>query len=141
MTTAQDGEDAPRADWYGLLREEDARKLLDVALQPESDVWWNRWRGRVGMTPEQVKDAYLEGTSGEPAAAKKRKEKVRSELGDPIELLFRSWDGRDEYRVKGYEGESVMVRFRVSPFTPGNAADALDDARRRLLDVMTCHRY
>ena len=41
---------------------------------------------------------------------RKRKEKDRTPLGDPVALLFKSWDGEDEYRVTGFEGESVMVR-------------------------------
>lgn len=101
------------ADWYGLLREEDVGQLLDLAVGVDEQVWWSRWRGRVGMTPEQVREAYEIGVSGEPAG-KRRKELARKELGEPVELVFNSWDGEDEYRVKGYEGESVMVSARLA---------------------------
>ncbi|ORY89767.1 Sucrase/ferredoxin-like-domain-containing protein [Leucosporidium creatinivorum] len=99
----QDG----RSDWYGLLRAEDAGELLDHAIATDSKPWWSRWRGRLGMSSEEVKDAYLEGTIG-GSATRKRKEKARNALGDPVQLIFKSWDNVEEYKVMGYEGETVM---------------------------------
>lgn len=70
------------------------------------------------MTSEEVREAYIEGTTGE-SAPKKRKEKARNALGDPVQLVFKSWDNVDEYKVTGYEGESVMVsRRRFGPPLP-----------------------
>lgn len=96
---------------YGLLRAEDAGELLDHAISTESKPWWSRWRGRLGMSSAEVKDAYLEGTTG-ASTTKKRKEKARNALGDPVQLVFKSWDNVEEYKVAGYEGETVMVSLR-----------------------------
>lgn len=98
-----------RADWYGLLRDTDAGELLDFAISSETTPWWARWRGRLGMGSEEVKEAFVDGTTGESALKRKRKEKARNALGDPVQLIFKSWDNVDEYNVTGYEGESVMV--------------------------------
>lgn len=50
----------------------------------------------------------MEGATG-VSATKKRKEKARNALGDPVQLVFKSWDSVEEYKVMGYEGETVMV--------------------------------
>jgi CRISPR/Cas system CMR-associated protein Cmr1 (group 7 of RAMP superfamily) len=63
------------------------------------------------MSSAEVKEAYLEGTTG-VSATKKRKEKARNALGDPVQLVFKSWDNVYEYKVTGYEGETVMVSLR-----------------------------
>ncbi|GAA5891716.1 hypothetical protein JCM6882_006179 [Rhodosporidiobolus microsporus] len=100
------------SDWYGLLRASDAPTLLDHVLSPSPTPWFSRWRGRLGMTSEEVKDAYLtheEAKGGKKAAG--RKEETRCVLGDPVELVFVTFEG-EEIRVKGYEGESLMETAR-----------------------------
>ncbi|GAA5836606.1 hypothetical protein JCM11251_002675 [Rhodosporidiobolus azoricus] len=99
-------------DWYGLLRASDAATLLDNVLSPSSAPWWSRWRGRLGMTSEEVKEAYLEHLEGEGGKQKAgRKEEKRSVLGDPVDLVFVTYQG-EEIKVKGYEGESLMETAR-----------------------------
>lgn len=98
---------------YGLLRESDVPRLLDEATSQSPEPWWPRWRGRLGLKPEEARKQYVEKVAEDPSVLKttrKRKEKDRTPLGDPVALLFKSWDGEDEYRVTGFEGESVMVR-------------------------------
>lgn len=91
----------------GLLRADDARQLLDYALSPTNDTWWSRWRGRVGLTSDQAKETWLEGTGAENGK-KKRREQSRNALGDPVKLVFRTWEGEMK-EVNGFEGETVMV--------------------------------
>lgn len=81
---------------------------MEYATAEEGTPWYARWRGQLGLSSEEVREAYVEGTTG--AAAPKRKEKARNALGDPVELVFKSWDNQDEWKVIGYEGESLMVR-------------------------------
>ncbi|KAL8276238.1 hypothetical protein RQP46_011355 [Phenoliferia psychrophenolica] len=98
-------------DWYGHLRETDVARLLDEATSSTAEPWWPRWRGRLGLKPEEARAYYIQKVAEDPSVLKtsrKRKEKARVPLGDPVELLFKSWDGEDEYRVTGFEGESVM---------------------------------
>ncbi|GAA5854128.1 hypothetical protein JCM8547_008239 [Rhodosporidiobolus lusitaniae] len=99
-------------DWYGLLRDTDASALIDIAISPSStnQPWFARWRGRLGLSPSEVKEAYAsrDYTLFRDGTPKKgRKEEVRSEVGDPVEVVFKTWEG-EERRVKGYEGESLM---------------------------------
>ena len=97
----------PTAYRYGLLRAEDAPKLLDYATSPSSLPWFSRWRGRLGLSSDQVRAAY----ASRPAAeAENKLDEPRHELGDSVELVFKTFEG-EERRVSGYEGESVMVRF------------------------------
>ncbi|GAA6002923.1 hypothetical protein JCM10207_001899 [Rhodosporidiobolus poonsookiae] len=97
-------------DLYGLLRASDAVELLDYATSPSPAPWYSRWRGRLGLSSEQVKDAYFEqANSGKKARG--RKEERRNELGDPVELRFVTFEG-EEIVVKGYEGESLMETAR-----------------------------
>ena len=92
---------------YGLLRAEDAPKLLDYATSPSSLPWFSRWRGRLGLSADQVRAAY----ASRPAAeAENKLDEPRHALGDSVELVFKTFEG-EERRVSGYEGESVMVRF------------------------------
>ncbi|SCV69842.1 BQ2448_1236 [Microbotryum intermedium] len=103
----QDGE----CDWLGLLRETDADEVLDYALRKSPITpWWTRWRGRLGIDPDEAKSMYEDATAPGASAEtrKKRKETVRDALGDPVQLSFVSWDGVDQYNVTAYEGESVM---------------------------------
>ncbi|KAM0752670.1 hypothetical protein T439DRAFT_323284 [Meredithblackwellia eburnea MCA 4105] len=98
-------------DWYGFLRDSDAGRLLDEALSPSEDPWWPRWRGRLGLKPEVTRSIYAERTANEPSLLKtsrKRDERPRKILGDPVPLVFKSWDGEDVFEVNGFEGESVM---------------------------------
>lgn len=95
---------------YGLLRAEDAPKLLDYATSPSSLPWFSRWRGRLGLSADQVRAAY----ASRPAAeAENKLDEPRHALGDSVELVFKTFEG-EERRVSGYEGESVMVRFSSS---------------------------
>ncbi|TKA51175.1 hypothetical protein B0A53_05639 [Rhodotorula sp. CCFEE 5036] len=95
-------------DWYGLLRAEDAPKLLDYATSPSSLPWFSRWRGRLGLSSDQVRAAY----ASRPAAeAENKLDEPRHELGDSVELVFKTFEG-EERRVSGYEGESVMETAR-----------------------------
>lgn len=90
---------------YGLLRAEDAPKLLDYATSASSLPWYSRWRGRLGLSSDQVKAAY----ASRPAAeAEGKLDEPRQALGDSVELVFRTHEG-EERRVNGYEGESLMV--------------------------------
>ncbi|KAK4054199.1 hypothetical protein OIV83_001225 [Microbotryomycetes sp. JL201] len=98
--------DDGKCDWYGLLRASDASELIDYATAAEGKPWLSRWRGRLGMTSEQVKDAYVEGVIGQ-SAVKKRKEHARAALGDAVEIAFRTFEG-EQTKVTGYEGESLM---------------------------------
>ncbi|BGP40817.1 hypothetical protein JCM10450v2_004820 [Rhodotorula kratochvilovae] len=94
-------------DWYGLLRADDAPKLLDYATSSSpSTPWYTRWRGRVGLSPADVREAFV----ARPKAATDAQDKAdepRAALGDRVELAFRTFEG-EEIRVTGYEGESVM---------------------------------
>ncbi|GAA5863910.1 hypothetical protein JCM3774_004415 [Rhodotorula dairenensis] len=91
-------------DWYGLLRAEDAPKLLDYATSPSSLPWFSRWRGRLGLSADEVKAVY----ASRPAAeAENKLDEPRQALGDGVELVFKTFEG-EERRVSGYEGESVM---------------------------------
>lgn len=97
---------------YGLLRASDAKRLLDEATSASSEPWWPRWRGRLGVTPEEARQQFADKTSADPALLKttrKREELPRVPLGDPVPLVFKSWDGEDTYEVNGFEGESLMV--------------------------------
>ncbi|GAA5987959.1 hypothetical protein JCM10908_007290 [Rhodotorula pacifica] len=95
-------------DWYGLLQPEDAPKLLDYATSPSSLPWFSRWRGRLGLTSDQVKAMY----ASRPAAeAEGKLDEPRQALGDSVEVVFRTFEG-EERRVSGYEGESVMETAR-----------------------------
>lgn len=88
------------------MRAEDAAKLVDFATSPSNVPWYSRWRGRLGLTAEQVKAAY----AARPAAkAKDKLDEPRQALGDAVELVFKTHEG-GERRVTGYEGESLMVR-------------------------------
>ncbi|GAA5890681.1 hypothetical protein JCM8208_004960 [Rhodotorula glutinis] len=99
-------------DWYGLLRADDAPKLIDLALAPSSSTepWYARWRGRPGLSPSAVRAAYAARPEGAAVAGSKADE-PRSELGDRVELGFRTFEG-EEIMVAGYEGESVMETAR-----------------------------
>ncbi|GAA5924077.1 hypothetical protein JCM3775_005589 [Rhodotorula graminis] len=102
-------------DWYGLLRADDAPKLIDLALAPSSsssasEPWYARWRGRLGLSPFAVRAAYAARPEGAAVAGRKTDE-PRSELGDRVELVFRTFEG-EEISVAGYEGESVMETAR-----------------------------
>ena len=104
-------------DRYGQLRATDVSRLLDEAISQTTEPWWPRWRGRLGLTPEDARALYTEKVTEDPSVLKttrKRKEKARTPLGDPVGLLFKSWDDEDEYQVIGFEGESLMVRFSLS---------------------------
>ncbi|GAA6048485.1 hypothetical protein JCM3770_003781 [Rhodotorula araucariae] len=94
-------------DWYGLLRAEDAPKLLDYATSSAPlTPWYTRWRGRVGLSPADVRAAFVaRPTAGADAADKA--DEPRAALGDRVELAFVTFEG-DEIRATGYEGESVM---------------------------------
>ncbi|KAI5480173.1 ferredoxin [Pseudohyphozyma bogoriensis] len=97
-------------DWYGLLRESDAAQLVFLSQSDSTEPWWPRWRGRLGVSPEKVKEMYDEAIErGSPMTkVGKRDGRKRVPLGDPVELVFNSWDGAEEYVVTGFEGESVM---------------------------------
>ncbi|KAK4054684.1 hypothetical protein OIO90_003496 [Microbotryomycetes sp. JL221] len=98
--------DDGKCDWYGLLRASDATELVDHALSAEGKPWWQKWRGRLGMTSEQIKHAYVLGVSGE-STAQQRKQPARKPLGEAVRLTFETFEG-DVLEVIGYERESVM---------------------------------
>lgn len=91
---------------YGLLRAPDAPLLLSHALSSSPAPLWSHWRGRLGLSPSAVKDAYA-SRKGEVRIG--RKEEKRRELGESVELVFRTFEG-EERRCRGYEGETLMVR-------------------------------
>lgn len=90
---------------YGLLRADDAPKLLDYATSPSSLAWFSRWRGRLALTSDETKAAYASRPS---ATAEDKSDQPRQELGDRVEIVFTTYEGEDK-RVMGYEGESLMV--------------------------------
>ncbi|GAA6007049.1 uncharacterized protein JCM10292_003441 [Rhodotorula paludigena] len=97
-------DDGKGCDWYGLLRAEDAPKLLDYATSASSVPWYSRWRGRINLSPDEVRAEY----AARPAAkAEEKSDEPRGELGERVELVFVTHEG-EERRVSGYEGESVM---------------------------------
>ncbi|KAI8814229.1 Sucrase/ferredoxin-like-domain-containing protein [Cladochytrium replicatum] len=53
----------PDGDYYGNLSTEDARALIDKVGAGE--VWWDKWRGRMGLDEEQMRELYAKnsGTS------------------------------------------------------------------------------
>ncbi|BGP32809.1 hypothetical protein JCM10296v2_004593 [Rhodotorula toruloides] len=95
-------------DWNGLLRANDAPKLLDYATSPSSLPWFSRWRGRLALTSDETKAAYANRPS---AAAEDKSDQPRQELGDRVEIVFVTYQG-EEKRVLGYEGESLMETAR-----------------------------
>lgn len=87
---------------YGLLRDTDAKTLIDYATSPTSDPWYSQWRGRLNESTESAKSLYLSNT---PSSTSKSTPRI--ELGEQIELRFESYEG-EEYRVRGFEGENLM---------------------------------
>lgn len=120
---------------YGLLRADDAPKLIDLALAPSSSTepWYARWRGRLGLSPSAVRAAYAARPEGAAVAGSKADE-PRSELGDRVELGFRTFEG-EEIMVAGYEGESVMVRLLL-PLPP---CPSLPRARPLFFELSLIH--
>ncbi|GJN91172.1 hypothetical protein Rhopal_004190-T1 [Rhodotorula paludigena] len=124
-------EDGKGCDWYGLLRAEDAPKLLDYATSASSVPWYSRWRGRVNLSPDEVRAEY----AARPAAkAEEKSDEPRGELGERVELVFVTHEG-EERRVSGYEGESVMCatcHVHVPPITPSpsSSSDLNSSARK-----------
>lgn len=124
------------ANRYGLLRGEDAPKLLDYATSPSSLPWFSRWRGRLGLSSDQVRAAY----ASRPAAeAENKLDEPRHALGDSVELVFKTFEG-EERRVSGYEGESVMVRpLSFSRLAWDRHTETL--CRRKLRAGTSCLRF
>jgi hypothetical protein len=111
---------------YGLLRPEDAPALLDAATNPSSSsVWWSRWRGRTGLS--QLEQQALHAASafvpaadaGALALSMRRDRRAAVELGDPVEVKFRKFEG-ETLEARGFEGERLMdVAKRHGCVTPG----------------------
>ena len=103
------GECALMACWcrYGLLRKPDVPELLNLAISPLPSTWWSRWRGRLGLSPDETRDLYRTAYDGLP---NKKKDRVPVALGDSVPLLFKTWDG-EELSVLAYEGETIMARL------------------------------
>ncbi|KAJ1652140.1 hypothetical protein IWQ61_007456 [Dispira simplex] len=53
----------PTGDWYGLLKPQDAPRLLD-SLQ-RKQIWWDHWRGRLGLTTQDQETLYIAQTTSE----------------------------------------------------------------------------
>lgn len=104
------------SDWYGLLREGDAAQLVDLALSTSSEPWWPRWRGRVGLSPEEAQELFKTKSPGSglmnTSRSRMREGKPRVALGDPVELKFLTWDLEEEFLVTGFENESLMETAR-----------------------------
>lgn len=94
---------------YGLLRDVDASKLVESVLSDSTDPLYDHWRGRLGLTPEEVKSMY-EARIIPQDLRKKKKERKLVQLGDPVQLKFKSYEG-EVFTVTGYENESIMVSF------------------------------
>ncbi|BGP25330.1 ferredoxin [Rhodotorula toruloides] len=133
-------------DWYGLLRADDAPKLLDYATSPSSLPWFSRWRGRLALISEETKAVYASQPS---AVVEDKSDQPRQELGDRVEIVFITYEG-EEKQVLGYEGESLMETARrndmpsilatcgghcecatchvhIPPISPGSTPSAIGD--------------
>lgn len=97
---------------YGLLREIDASKLVESVLSESSGPLYDHWRGRLGLTSEEVKSMYESRVISQDLR-KKKKERKLVQLGDPVELKFKSYEG-EVFTITGYENESVMVSLNFS---------------------------
>ncbi|KAJ3019709.1 hypothetical protein HKX48_001865 [Thoreauomyces humboldtii] len=51
----------PSGDWYGLLKSEDAKALIDSALN--GDLIHDKWRGRMGLSKEEQQSTFRQWTS------------------------------------------------------------------------------
>lgn len=94
----------PRCDWYGLLKPSDASAILD-AVATGSTLYPN-WRGRLGKAPEAVREEWSRADKGKRGV----KEPMQRALGDPVTVRFTTWDNDEAFTVRGFEGESLMVR-------------------------------
>lgn len=106
---------------YGLLATGDAAdfvRKLSKQIDNESyekEIWWEKWRGRTGLSQEaQIataaealsqtralsSDDLAESLKGKPKA-------IRKPLGEKFDILFTNSDG-ERITVGAYEGETLM---------------------------------
>lgn len=102
---------------YGNLDPTDADdfmwSLLDMRGTPKQEqrdrmIWWQNWRGRLGLSAQEAADLY-ERTSGQSLSSttrSKHRSRPAGELGDAVEVRFKSWDG-DEFSHTGFTGETL----------------------------------
>lgn len=132
----------PSGDWYGNLRSSDAPLVLRSALAPptssydfqdkrEKLVHWPRWRGRQGLSKEQMAEKYEQwgppvvqsativpkarghvSESPVPAPGIGKGDAARPPTAEPsisaesITLRFVDWQG-EEYEVQSRVGETI----------------------------------
>lgn len=135
-------------DWYGLLAPSDAGALLDYLVKqpdtsnPLAHIWWEKWRGRAGLSQtaqialaeegfkqEHLNISALEAAQNLKTAKKKRKAVA---LGDPVDLIFNRHDG-EKVAVRAFKGETLMdcaKRYELVEATCGGACECA-----------TCHVY
>jgi ferredoxin len=86
--------------------------VIATALSTTSEPLMDHWRGRIGLTAPEVRSIYSDSKlkSVEDSTSikqKKKKSKLKTALGDPVELTFMTYD-EEEIKVVGYEGETLM---------------------------------
>jgi hypothetical protein len=111
-------------DWYGLLAATDASKFLEHLTRQSADpsapdaIWWDHWRGRAGLSQAMqlsVAEAQqkLSDSKGNTTAIdllqnlKKQRRKREEALGEPVDVIFRSYDGEDKM-TRAFVGETLM---------------------------------
>lgn len=112
-------------------------EVLNLAISPSPSTWWSRWRGRLGLSPEEARDLYVSETTGVPT---KKKDRIPAALGDSVPLLFKTWDG-EELPILAYEGETIMARSPLALLLdPALTAASQEAARRHALPsiMATC---
>ncbi|KAK9899800.1 hypothetical protein P389DRAFT_4199 [Cystobasidium minutum MCA 4210] len=135
-------------DWYGLLSPLEAGTFLDYMVKvpdqsrPLAHVWWEKWRGRAGLSQdaqitlaeEGFQQQHLKTSALEAAQTLKRMKKKRKAiaLGDPVDLVFNRHDG-EKVPVRAFMGETLMdcaKRYELVEATCGGACECA-----------TCHVY
>jgi ferredoxin len=127
-------------DWYGLLTPGDAANFLEHlstppnTTKPLAHIWWEKWRGRNGLTKEAqiqlAEDGFqqqhlninaLEAAKG----IQKMKKKRTAPLGDPVDIVFHRNDG-EAVPVRAFKGETLMdcaKRYDLVEATCGGACE------------------
>lgn len=134
-------------DWYGLLAPSDAGTFLDSLVKrpdqekPLSHIWWEKWRGRAGLSQdgqialaeEGFQQQHLNFSALQAAQNLKKMKKRRTvPLGDPVDIVFHRYDG-EKVTVRAFRGETLMdcaKRYELVEATCGGACECA-----------TCHVY
>ena len=103
-----------------MLTLEDSPKLLELALssaaseaeppKPVSNVWLEKWRGRLGLDAEAQQALLASSGQDQPSAlelALNRPTKKQEALGETVMLQFRQWSG-SVISVRCFENERLM---------------------------------